>query len=155
MKPMVTFENVSKIYNKNFYALKGVNLEIGEGMFGLLGPNGAGKSTLMKSLITLINPDKGNITVEGYDTKTHSLEVRNIVGYLPQEFSIYPNLTAVEFLDYMAQLNKLGDKNMRRKKIEEVLEKVNLLNWKNKKSWRIFRRNEKKTWYCPCHNERS
>ncbi|SQC01917.1 ABC transporter ATP-binding protein [Clostridium tetanomorphum] len=124
MKPMVTFENVSKIYNKNFYALKGVNLEIGEGMFGLLGPNGAGKSTLMKSLITLINPDKGNITVEGYDTKTHSLEVRNIVGYLPQEFSIYPNLTAVEFLDYMAQLNKLGDKNMRRKKIEEVLEKL-------------------------------
>ncbi|NOH16668.1 ABC transporter ATP-binding protein [Clostridium cochlearium] len=133
MKPMVTFENVSKIYNKNFYALKNITLEIGEGMFGLLGPNGAGKTTLMKSLITLINPEGGKITVQGYDTKTHSLEVRNIVGYLPQDFSIYPNLTAFEFLDYMAQLNNLGSKNMRRKKIEEVLEKVNLLKWRNKK----------------------
>lgn len=133
MKKIIAFENVSKIYNKNFYALRDVNLEIGEGMFGLLGPNGAGKSTLMKSLITLISPEKGNITVEGYDTKTHSLEVRNIVGYLPQDFSIYPNLTAFEFLDYMAQLNNVGGRNMRCKKIYEVLEKVNLLEQKDKK----------------------
>lgn len=133
MKDIIAFENVSKIYNKNQYALNNVNLKIGEGMFGLLGPNGAGKSTLMKSLITLITPEKGRIVVDGYDTKTHSLEVRDIVGYLPQDFSIYPNLTAWEFLDYMAQINKLGGKKMRRKKIEEVLDKVNLLDEKNKK----------------------
>lgn len=133
MKDIIAFENVSKIYNKNQYALNNVNLKIGEGMFGLLGPNGAGKSTLMKSIITLITPEKGRIIVDGYDTKTHSLEVRDIVGYLPQEFSIYPNLTAWEFLDYMAQINNLGGKKMRRKKIEEVLDKVNLLDEKNKK----------------------
>lgn len=133
MKNIVVFENVSKIYNKNQYALNNVNLKIGEGMFGLLGPNGAGKSTFMKSLITLITPEKGRIMVEGYDTRTHSLEVRDIVGYLPQDFSIYPNLTAEEFLDYIAQINNLGSKKIRKKRIEEVLSKVNLLEVKNKK----------------------
>ncbi len=133
MKDIIIFDNVSKIYNKNYYALNNVNLKIGEGMFGLLGPNGAGKSTLMKSLITLITPEKGRITVSGYDTRTHSLEVRDIVGYLPQDFSIYPNLTTWEFLDYMAQINNLGGKKMRNRKIEEVLDKVNLLDAKNKK----------------------
>lgn len=133
MKDIIVFENVSKIYNKNQYALNNVNLKIREGMFGLLGPNGAGKSTLMKSLITLITPEKGRIMVDGYDTKTHSLEVRDIVGYLPQDFSIYTDLTAWEFLDYMAQINNLGGKKMRRKKIESVLDKVNLLDAKDKK----------------------
>ncbi len=133
MKDIIAFENVCKIYNKKFYALNNVNLKIGEGMFGLLGPNGAGKSTLMKSLITLIMPDKGRIMVDGYDTRTHSLEVRDIVGYLPQEFSIYPNLTALEFLDYMGQINNIGSRKTRNKKIEGVLNKVNLWEARNKK----------------------
>ncbi|NMM61797.1 ABC transporter ATP-binding protein [Clostridium sp. P21] len=133
MKDIIAFENVCKIYNKKFYALNNVNLKIGDGMFGLLGPNGAGKSTLMKSLITLIIPDKGSIMVNGYDTRTHSLEVRDIVGYLPQDFSIYPNLTAFEFLDYMGQINNIGSKKTRNRKIEEVLNKVNLWEARNKK----------------------
>ncbi|AKA67975.1 ABC transporter ATP-binding protein [Clostridium scatologenes] len=133
MKDIIAFENVCKIYNKEFYALNNVNLKIGDGMFGLLGPNGAGKSTLMKSLITLIMPDKGRIMVDGYDTKTHSLEVRDIVGYLPQDFSIYPNLTAFEFLDYMGQINNIGSRKTRNRKIEEVLNKVNLWEARNKK----------------------
>lgn len=133
MKDIIAFENVCKIYNKKFYALNNVNLKIGEGMFGLLGPNGAGKSTLMKSLITLIIPDKGRVMVDGYDTRTHSLEVRDIVGYLPQDFSIYPNLTALEFLDYMGQINNIGSRKTRNRKIEEVLNKVNLWEARNKK----------------------
>ncbi|GAA0740712.1 ABC transporter ATP-binding protein [Clostridium oceanicum] len=133
MKSIISFENVSKVFNKDFYALKNVTFEIGEGMFGLIGPNGAGKSTLMKSLVTLINPDKGKIIVDGYDIKKDSLKVRNVVGYLPQEFSIYPNLTSKEFLNYIGQINKIGNRQNRKNKIEKVLKQVNLWEMRNKK----------------------
>lgn len=133
MKELVSFEHVTKIYNRKFKALNDVSFKIGEGMFGLLGANGAGKTTLMKSLVTLNNPEKGRIIVDRYDTQKQGLEVRNIVGYLPQDFSIYPNLTAYEFLDYIAQINKINNSKVRKSKIQEVLEGVNLWQVKDKK----------------------
>ena len=128
MTNKIIFENVSKSYGK-FKALDGINLEIPEGMFGLLGPNGAGKTTFMKILVTLLEPSEGKVLINGHDAANDKLDVRNIIGFLPQEFSIYPQLTAYEFLEYIAGLNGIKDKS----KITKALEQVNLLEVKNKK----------------------
>lgn len=133
MEELVSFEHVTKIYNDKFTALRDVSFKIGEGMFGLLGANGAGKTTLMKCVVTLHDPERGRIIIDGYDTQKQALEVRNIVGYLPQDFSIYPSLTAYEFLDFIAQINKISNKKIRKNKIHEVLEGVNLWKVKDKK----------------------
>ncbi len=113
---------------KAVQALRGVNLTIGPGMFGLLGPNGAGKTTLMRILAGLVNPTEGKAVVGGHDLSTESgkVAVKSVLGYLPQELGLYPDLTARQFLDYMAILKDLHDTNLRRGRIDEVLQTVGL-----------------------------
>ncbi|MEG2893392.1 MAG: ABC transporter ATP-binding protein [Clostridium sp.] len=129
----IIIKNLSKTYG-NRKVLNNINLEIDCGMFGLLGHNGAGKSTLMKILTTLTEPDKGGeIEICGYNALKQKLDVRKIVGFLPQEFNIYPQMTAEEFLDYIARLNDIKSLKDRKEIVTQSLENVNLLDSKDKK----------------------
>jgi ABC-type multidrug transport system ATPase subunit len=103
-----------------------VTLTVPEGVYALLGPNGAGKSTLMSILCTLADPTSGTARVNGYDVRTQKDEVRQILGYLPQDFGLYPSLTAYEMLDYIALLYNITDATKRKKLIEDALERMNL-----------------------------
>jgi multidrug efflux pump subunit AcrB/ABC-type multidrug transport system ATPase subunit len=116
-----------------FKALKGVSFEIENGMFGLLGPNGAGKSTLMRIICGVLEPSYGEITVNGYNIKTKREELQGLIGYLPQEFGMYENLTASEFLNYMAILKKLKHTETREKRVEYVLNAVHMIEHKDEK----------------------
>ena len=114
--------------SKNFgskQALKNISLDINQGMFGLLGPNGAGKTTLMKIISTLLKKSSGEVIVCGIPVEKSS-EIRELIGYLPQDFSMYGNMNAYEALDYLATLSGMK-KNERKSKVPELLEKVNLL----------------------------
>jgi len=118
-------KNVVKKYGSNT-ALSGLNLEITSGgVFGLLGPNGAGKSTLMKILATLIEPTKGNCMLNGTDICKQPNVMRQVLGYLPQDAAVYPNLTAPEFLDYIASLKSLKARDAK-KQISTLLDIFNL-----------------------------
>lgn len=128
----IVIKNVSKSYGK-IKALDQVSLTINEGMFGLLGNNGAGKSTLISLMATLENPDSGDITINGYSTTKEKNEVRGLIGYLPQDFSIYPQLTAYEFIDHILMLNHYKSAVKRKAIIDDVLEKVNLAQERNQK----------------------
>lgn len=119
----VDIRNLSKNYGTK-QALKEIDLHIGQGMFGLLGPNGAGKTTLMKVLTTLTQKTAGEVTVCGVSVE-ESAQVRRLIGYLPQDFSMYGNMTAQEALDYLAVLSGLS-REERRNKVPEMLEQVNL-----------------------------
>ena len=123
MKTEIVIRNLSKSYGKK-QALKNVDLRIGKGMFGLLGRNGAGKTTLMKVLSTLLEKDSGKVKVCGIPVE-HASEIRKITGYLPQEFSMYPNMKVREALDYLGVLSGLT-KAQRRERIPMLLERVNL-----------------------------
>ena len=118
-------ENVSKTYRGKVEALRNFSLEIGPGVLGLLGPNGAGKSTLMRILATITRPSAGRVLWNGTNIQHHPNTLRTVLGYLPQDFGIYPNLSAVEFLDYLAAVKGL-DAASARKRIGELLELVNL-----------------------------
>jgi len=118
-------QNVSKTYRGNVEALRGFRLEVGPGVLGLLGPNGAGKSTLMRILATVTQPTAGRVVWNGTDIKRDPDSLRAVLGYLPQDFGIYPNLTAVEFLGYLAAVKGL-DAASAGKRIGELLELVNL-----------------------------
>jgi ABC-2 type transport system ATP-binding protein len=107
-------------------ALKGVSLDIGSGMFGLLGPNGAGKTSLIRILATLLKPTSGSIRIDGLDLETHRKQIRKQIGYLPQEFTSFPKLTAREFLDYVARLKGIRSRKARTSLIDTVLENVGL-----------------------------
>jgi ABC-type multidrug transport system ATPase subunit len=96
--------NLTKTYPNGVKALDRLTLEISQGMFGLLGPNGAGKSTLMRTLATLQNPDEGSILFKDIDVLRQPMELRRRLGYLPQEFGVYPKMSADELLDYLALL---------------------------------------------------
>ncbi|MBZ4664844.1 ABC transporter ATP-binding protein [Mahella sp.] len=122
----ISFENVSKVYRKGAKALDDVSLHIPSGVFGLLGPNGAGKSTLMKIAATLIEATSGRIKVGGFELPKEQHEVRRILGYLPQEFGLFNNLTAYEMMDYVAIMKGMQDNVKRRAEIERLLEWVNL-----------------------------
>jgi ABC-type multidrug transport system ATPase subunit len=122
----IVIENLSKIYNNNTCALKKVNLEIGNGMFGLLGPNGAGKTTLMRILVTLMEQTEGRVTVGNYDLRKNRREIRSLIGYLPQEFTMFSKLKTWEFLDYSARLAGLNTGSERKKAVEQMLENVGL-----------------------------
>ncbi|WP_343209567.1 ABC transporter ATP-binding protein [Anaerolentibacter hominis] len=126
----IIIQHVSKYYGKK-QVLYDLNLTIEKGMFGLLGRNGAGKSTLMKLLASLLNKQEGKITVCGVPIE-HSGEVRRIIGYLPQDFNVYPSMRAEEAMDYLGVLSGLS-RSCRRKRTDELLERVNLQNERRKK----------------------
>lgn len=127
MAAEIRIENLSKNFGSR-QALSHVNLTIEQGMFGLLGPNGAGKTTLMKVLTTLLQKSEGKVEICGIPVE-HAGEIRKMTGYLPQDFSMYGNMTAYDALDYLAVLSGMK-KEERRKKVPEMLEKVNLLEQK-------------------------
>jgi len=122
----LTIEHLSKQYRRDIWGLKEFNLEIGPGVTGLLGPNGAGKSTLMRMLATITQPTEGSIIWNGSDVVRSPDILRSVLGYLPQDFGVYPNLTAVEFLEYMAAIKGLDTRTARRR-IDELLQVVNLV----------------------------
>lgn len=117
---------LTKVYPNGVKAIDNLNLEIGPGMFGLLGPNGAGKSTLMRTAATLQRPDSGSITFGGIDVQKDPMSLRKILGYLPQDFGVYPKISAQNLLDYLARLKGIHSKRERSKLIEAVLETTNL-----------------------------
>jgi len=123
---MLHIKNLKKTYASQVLALKGVSLEITSGMFGLLGPNGAGKTTLMKILATLLEPDSGAAEMNGVDLLADKGGARRMLGYLPQEFGLYPSLTATQTLDYFAKLKGVTDAKERAALIDALLERVNL-----------------------------
>ena len=106
--------------------LNNVNFTTSSGMIGLLGNNGAGKTTLMNMISALTKPTRGQVLINGIDTVRSPLQVKKMIGYLPQDFNVYDDLTANEMLDYIATLNHIGSKILRKKKVEQVLEMVNL-----------------------------
>ncbi|MCB2195603.1 MAG: efflux RND transporter permease subunit [Bacteroidetes bacterium] len=116
-----------------FKALKGVSLDIENGMFGLLGPNGAGKSTLMRIICGILEQSYGQITINGFDVKEKREELQGLIGYLPQEFGMYENMTAWDFLNYMGILKKLFDQEARYKRIEYVLHAVHMYENRHEK----------------------
>jgi len=122
---------LSKTYHNGFRALNNVNLTLSNGMFGLLGPNGAGKSSFMRSLATLQTFDNGNIIFNGEDSQANPDAIRKYVGYLPQEFGVYPKMSALQLLDYLAVLKGVTDKATRKKQIDYLLKLTNLTAHKN------------------------
>ncbi len=122
----LSIHNLGKQYKRNFWGLKDFSLEIKPGILGLLGPNGAGKSTFMRMLATITKPTEGSITWNGTDVVKSPDTLRNVLGYLPQDFGVYPNLNAVEFLEYMAAIKGL-DANSAKKRIDELLQLTNLV----------------------------
>jgi ABC-type multidrug transport system ATPase subunit len=125
---MIEIKQLTKTYAGNVHALRGIDLDIGAGMFGLLGPNGAGKTTLMRILAGLLRPTRGQAQAFGHDLNTPGGKqaVKALLGYLPQELGLYPDLTAREFLDYVAILKGVTDTRARRQQIDEVLDMVRL-----------------------------
>ncbi len=124
---MMSIQNVSKQYNNKHWGLRDFSLELGPGVLGLLGPNGAGKSTLMRILATITKATSGAVTWNGTDITRSPDTLRNVLGYLPQDFGVYPNLSAVEFLEYMAAIKSLDSKSAKRR-IDELLQVVNLVD---------------------------
>ena len=107
---MLSISNLSKTYPNGVRALDEVNLEIGRGLFGLLGPNGAGKSTLMRTIATLQEPDSGRIVFDGVDVLADPRALRRRLGYLPQDFGVYPRIPAFDLLDHIAILKGVRDR---------------------------------------------
>jgi len=125
-------KNLSKTYENGIKALNNLNLTINSGMFGLLGPNGAGKSTLMRTIATLQEADQGEITFNGINVLTEKEKLKEILGYLPQEFGIYPKISAIELLNHIAILKGLSNKNERKGIVNFLLNQVNLFKFRNK-----------------------
>lgn len=129
---MLQISNLSKTYPNGVQALKDVSLDISNGMFGLLGPNGAGKSTLMRTIATLQEADSGTIMFDNIDVRTQKQELRKMLGYLPQEFGVYPKVSAEEMLHYIARLKGIGNDKERKELVKALLEQVNLYNHRTK-----------------------
>ena len=123
-------ENISKTYSNGVQALKNVNLEIGNGMFGLLGPNGAGKSTLMRTIASLQDADEGIIKIGNINVSEDKQQLRELLGYLPQEFGVYPKVSCFELLDHMAVMKGITDSKSRKSLVENLLHQTNL--WESK-----------------------
>ena len=123
---MLTIRNLSKTYANGVQALSDVSLDIPRGMFGLLGPNGAGKSTLMRTLATLQEADAGSATLDGLDVLRQKDAVRKVLGYLPQEFGVYPRISAETLLDHLARLKGIADRRERREVVAALLRQTNL-----------------------------
>lgn len=125
-------QNLSKTYSNGVQALKNVTLQIPQGMFGLLGPNGAGKSTLMRTIATLQEPDEGSITFGDINVLTQKEEVRKLLGYLPQEFGVYPRIGAETLLDHLAVLKGITNRGERKEVVQALLHKTNLYDHRKK-----------------------
>jgi ABC-type multidrug transport system ATPase subunit len=125
--------NLSKTYRNGVKALQDVSLSIGKGMFGLLGQNGAGKSTLMRIIATLQDADAGSIYFNGIDVLHQAADLRKVLGYLPQEFGVYPNVSAEELLLHIADMKGIKLLSERREQVEGLLQKVNLFNVRKKR----------------------
>jgi len=128
----LSIKNLSKTYANGVVALDNLSLDINVGLFGLLGPNGAGKSSLMRTIAALQTADSGCIIFNEIDVLNQKAEIRKILGYLPQEFGVYPKTSAYKLLDYYALLKGIGNKIQRKEKVEELLSLVNLYQDKNK-----------------------
>ncbi|MEQ8626918.1 ABC transporter ATP-binding protein [Ekhidna sp.] len=129
----LTIRNLSKTYSNGVKALNDVSLDIPTGMFGLLGPNGAGKSSLMRTIATLQEPDTGSIMLGDLDVLREKDEVRKILGYLPQEFGVYPKVSAEVLLDHLAVLKGVANNKERKVLVESLLHKTNL--WQSRKKY--------------------
>jgi ABC-2 type transport system ATP-binding protein len=123
---VLSIRNLAKTYSGGVRALRGVSLEISPGMFGLLGPNGAGKSTLMKILATLLDPDSGTATLDGLDLIGNKDATRRLLGYLPQEFGVYPKMSAVDMLNHLAVMKGITKGGERKETVEGLLHQTNL-----------------------------
>ncbi|MCX2718442.1 ABC transporter ATP-binding protein [Lentiprolixibacter aurantiacus] len=119
-------DSLSKTYSNGVQALRDVSLTIPQGMFGLLGPNGAGKSTLMRTVATLQDADSGSITMDGIDVLQDRQAVRECLGYLPQDFGLYPRINAETMLNHIAQMKGIGNKKERKEVVSSLLHRVNL-----------------------------
>lgn len=128
---MLSISNITKTYPGGVRALERIELEIGPGMFGLLGPNGAGKSTLMRTIAGLQAPDSGRILLDGVDIVAHPQVVRERLGYLPQDFGVYPHISAFDLLDHLALLKGVVDRRRRRDQVESLLAQTNLADVRN------------------------
>lgn len=128
----LSIQNVSKTYPNGVEALKNITIEIPVGMFGLLGPNGAGKSTLMRTIATLQEPDTGTITLGDLDVIKQKEEVRKILGYLPQEFGVYPKVSAEDLLNHVAVLKGITNSKERKELVKALLHKTNLYRHRRK-----------------------
>jgi len=128
----LALKNLSKTYPNNVKALDDVSIEISSGMFGLLGPNGAGKSSLMRTIATLQEADSGSIFFDDLNVLDNTKEFRQHLGYLPQEFGVYPRITAEQLLDHIATLKGISSKTERKELVDYLLQKVNLYDKKNK-----------------------
>jgi ABC-type multidrug transport system ATPase subunit len=126
-------KNLTKTYANGTKALDNINLTIGPGVFGLLGPNGAGKSTLMRILSTLQQPDHGTVRLDDINLLEQTKGVRRLLGYLPQEFGLYPKVTAIDLLSHLAVLKGISHKNERRAIVETLLHKTNLYSHRKKR----------------------
>lgn len=126
-------KNLSKTYPNGVQAMKDVNLTISKGMFGLLGPNGAGKSTLMRTIATLQDADSGTVHFGDINVAKNPDALRRVLGYLPQEFGVYPSVTAEEVLNHIADLKGIADKNERKDVVEALLQKINLYDVRKKR----------------------
>lgn len=128
----LVIENLHKKYGNGVYALNNVSLTIDRGMFGLLGPNGAGKSSLMRTLATLQDADSGKVMLGDIDVLKDKDSVRKVLGYLPQEFGVYPRTSALDLLDYMAMIKGFSHKGERTEMVKNLLQKVNLFEHRKK-----------------------
>ena len=122
----LTISNLTKTYPNGTQALKGIDLTIKQGMFGLLGPNGAGKSSLMRTIATLQEADSGSIFLDDIDVLKEKAAVRRLLGYLPQEFGVYPKINPEMMLDHIAQLKGIDNRKERKELVDALLQRVNL-----------------------------
>ncbi|WP_313559316.1 ATP-binding cassette domain-containing protein, partial [Ruminiclostridium cellobioparum] len=123
--------NINKTYNGHIHAIKSLSMDIQSGILGLLGPNGAGKSTLMKIISTINKPDSGEVIFKNVDLVRNPQEMRKVLGYLPQDFGVYNNLSAIEFLKYIGNLKGVDSKK-NKTRIYELLEILNLYEVRNR-----------------------
>ena len=128
----LTISGLSKTYPNGVKALKNISLTIGNNMFGLLGPNGAGKSTLMRTIATLQEPDSGTIFLDGIDVLKDKNAVRRTLGYLPQEFGVYPKISAIDLLSHLAVMKGITDAGERKECVEALLQQTNLWAFRKK-----------------------
>ena len=148
----LTISNLTKTYGNGVRALNDVSLTMGAGLFGLLGPNGAGKSSLMRTIATLQEADSGSIIFDGpfgsIDVVNQPNELRKRLGYLPQEFGVYPRIAAETLLDHLAVLKGITNSRERKETVAALLHKTNLYNVQYQEPRRVFGRDEATLRHC-------